>query len=114
MSAIVAQVTSLVFTFNFYQRLRLVGSSRQYGKCRIGQYSCSDSGGSEFAGFDEEETRRNIGDTTRVIGTARAAVGVMVSESDLDSSDATIVEITGTVIVKPIVHRKCTANVWFD
>ena len=49
-----------------------------------------------------------------MIGTARVAVGVTVSESDLDSSDATIVEITGTVIVQPIVHRKCTAKMWFD
>ena len=57
-----------------------------------------DSGGSDFAGFDEEETRRSIGDTTRVI--ARAAVGVTVSESDSDSSDATIVVITGTEIAR--------------
>ena len=53
-------------------------------------------------------------ETTRVIGTARVAVGVRVSELDSDSSDATIVEITRTVIVQPIVHRKCTAKMWFD
>ena len=38
----------------------------------------SDSGGSEFAGFEEEETRRSIGKTTRVIGAARVVVGVSV------------------------------------
>ena len=50
-------------------------------------------------------TRKPAGasETTRVIGAARATVGVTVSESDSDSSDATIVEITGTVIVKSIV-----------
>ena len=71
----------------------------------------SDNGGLDFAQFGEEETRRSIRETTRVIGTARVAVGVTVSESDSDSSDATIVEITGTVIVKSIVHRKCTAKI---
>ena len=72
----------------------------------------SDSGGSAFAGFDEEKTRRrNIGETTRVI--ARAAVGVTVSESDSDSSDATIVVITGTVITR--IKRTYTDSyfIWF-
>ena len=169
----VAQVTSLVFTFDFYQRLQ----SDRLDSMANDELDSSDSGGSEFAGFDEEETRRRIGETTRVIGettrvigeptrvigeptrvigeptrvigeptrvigeptrvigeptrvigeptrvigeptrvigeptrvigAARATVGVTVSESDSDSSDATIVEITGTVIVKPIVHLHC-------
>ena len=62
----------------------------------------SDSGGSDFGGFDDEETRMSIGGTARVIGAARAAVGLTVSESDSDSSDsdATIVVNNGTLITR--------------
>ena len=58
----------------------------------------SDSGGSDFAGFDDEEIRRSTVETARVIGVARA----VVSESDSDSSDsdATIVVNNGTVIIR--------------
>ena len=59
-----------------------------------------DSGGSDFAGFEDEETRRSIGGTARVIGAARAAVGLTVSESDSSDSDATIVVNNGTVITR--------------
>ena len=77
-----------------------VESSRQY-MANV-ELDSSDSGGSDFAGFDDEEIRRSIGETSRVF--ARAAVGVTValavSDSATDSSDATIVVITQTVITR--------------
>ena len=61
----------------------------------------SDSGGSDFAGFNDEDIRRSISETTmRVIGTARAAVGVTESDSVSSDSDATIVVNNGTVITR--------------
>ena len=59
----------------------------------------SDSGGSDFAGFDDEEIRRSTVETARVIGAARAA-GVSESDSDSSDSDATIVVNNGTVIIR--------------
>ena len=61
----------------------------------------SDSGGSDFAGFNDEDIHRSISETTmRVIGTARAAVGVTESDSVSSDSDATIVVNNGTVITR--------------
>ena len=96
----VAQVSGLAFTFDFYQRLQ---SNRLASMANV-ELDSSDSGGSDFAGFDDEEIRRSIGETSRVI--ARAAVGVTValavsdSATDSSDSDATIVVITETVITR--------------